>query len=87
MNCAKCKVEIAAQSAIAGMWCARCGEKEEERLGKMVDELPSIAPADAPPPFISNELPLAVDMTYEEVKQDWEAESGKPAPAKKKGHR
>jgi len=89
MNCEKCGVAVARESAVAGMWCWRCGEKEEERLGKMIDELPTIT-SDAPAPLISNEPPpMAVDMTYEEVKKEWEAEAGRPLPGlfKKKGHR
>ncbi len=99
MNCDKCGVEISAQSAIAGAWCWRCGEKEEERLGKLLDERPTAKAApdqtlsasemtrakealDAA--FVKEGLPPDVHpgaTTYTDVRKDYEAESGHPAPA------
>lgn len=90
MTCAKCGVEVAAESAYAGTWCARCGEKEEERLGKMLAELAEATPP-LSAPFIAEGLPPDVEpgaTTYEEVKQEWEAESGKAvATLRKKGRK
>lgn len=83
MNCAKCNVEIAAESAYAGTWCARCGEKAEERLGKLLDDTaaePSPVASAEPAPFITEGLPPDVEpdaTTYIEVKEEWEAEAGK----------
>lgn len=79
MNCAKCNVEIAAESAYAGTWCARCGEKAEERLGKLLDDAVPVASAE-PAPFITEGLPPDVEpdaTTYVDVKEEWEAETGK----------
>lgn len=92
MNCAKCNVEIAAESAYAGTWCARCGEKAEERLGKLLDDTAAISPSElarvkasvAASPvasfFITEGLPPDVEpdaTTYVDVKEEWEAETGK----------
>lgn len=99
MTCAKCGVEVAAESAYAGTWCARCGEKEEERLGKLLDEpSPGVAPDQALTEgelarakesltFLTVGLPPEVKpgaTTYEEVKQEWETEAGKAISALKK---
>ncbi len=93
MNCAKCQVEVAPESAVGGRWCWRCGEKEEERLGKLLDEAPwpsmSKPVAGESPPFISTDVPPDVmpgsTTTYADVRKEYEVESGHaPPPLKRK---
>lgn len=90
MNCIKCKVEIAEASAVAGKWCWRCGEKQEERAGKAVDEKltsgemarakASLEPLRPPPSERETPPPVVLG------KPDASAEPHHEQPAKK-GHR
>lgn len=88
MNCDKCGVEIAAQSAIQGAWCVYCAEKEEERLGKRLDEavpVPTLAPTEPAPDddFAFTVAPADQALTPSELARAKES----LAPLKRKGHR
>lgn len=92
MNCKKCGVEIAAESAIDGK-CARCANKAgASKVNEAIEYGGPTMPPGQPTKLIGMPEPGAIPaeeherlVTYDDVKEQYEKEIG--AIPKKKGHK
>lgn len=87
MVCAECGVEVAPESAVAQLWCWRCGVKKEKEKALETYLAGPIVPAELAPlveavladSMVQTELPADVakpTATYEEVAAAYEREIG-----------